>query len=477
MKLFGAATMSSVVPAGVSRATPEPEGSTIERHNLPFPEYKGLKLDELQSVSHEPLLLSLSKESLDDHLRASDLSGRDFELAEKYITNLRKQYPTEEVQTEHKRKIVLENPDDLPESPRDVDPVLDGSYAQTRTTSGLGNPRKDSEKRARRLASGIFHATEEVSERIQPEATTDNLGTRGSLWVGPQHEDITSQVLSDINSDETVSDWQTWSKQPDGFAENANGNLEPKDDDLAIGFDVLDYLPFTESGFATEIRKALVSAWGPFWDHYAQFYDPLEVPIPFTNFDVPIQDIGMAPEAAQYFSEVAKNSSGDKKAQRAAWITHYMADIAVPLHAGAGGKQLNADPSLSVEVPPDITIEKDPRYWLHEGVEKQANDHWNTTWSYSGNTYGNHADDFAGSTGAEATPASTSVKQIADTSSDYAVGMFNDIMDSVDPGNKVNDYEQWNDDARSYAFRGMSNSFDTCGYYMRGFLYGLGYGE
>lgn len=458
LKMLSAVGASAAASAGVTAT----DGSVrvADRDTFdPYPDDKPLKYHEsLRRVTNEPYLLSLPSESIDRHFDSSDLEGREFERTRTWVRNLRMRYPTERVEGRHFEWVTLTD-----EAVR----TLERTDRRQRTLVGQNS---DVETLDQPDEGGLPSIQSEADVQARRNVLEMYAGPEGdgarAMWDPSHHERILQQALDDVDSD---ADMAQWAGVPDSFNQMANGRLGLQDGDLDLDIPDVPFVP--EDEIADFAASALKSAIDRVFKNYTQYYDP-----DVFNFSIPhigqieIDNLGMAPHASEAFRGAAAGTYDDEQERRyLAYSTHYLHDMAVPLHTGMGLEQAGLD----IQFDPlggNFSFDLNPKKWLHFGFEGLVRDNWGGNRSF--------VDDFSGTDTAWPNSFLGTVR-MSQVSSTYSDDIFNEILKNENPPNNRNSpyWRDWNGATKDRLLRNIDTCFSSLGSYNRGYLTEMDYGD
>ena len=406
--------------------------------------------DSLRAVTNEPHLLALSESAIDRHFAASDLEGREFERARRYLRNLRKRYPTKRVETGNVEWITLadEAKHTLANTRRRQRSILQSQHHSEDLSQpdegGLPSIQSRSDTQARRTAIDVFAGSPPDEASIQ--------------WKPNHHEEILQTALDDVGSNATMA---KWAGKPDDFDEMANGRLGIEDGSLEF-HDLPDNTPFGIDDIESFLGGALKKALKRTMDNYAQYYDPNTVTISIPHVgNLQVGDVGMAPHAGKTFYMAARTQHNYNKRKYLSYSTHYLHDMAVPLHTGMGLEQAGLHFDVKWDGwTPKLTYGLAPKMWLHSGFEQLVQSKWDSSLE----------DAFSGIETNWFDDSAQAIEAVARESSKYADDVFHRIMNNESDGNWGN----WS--VKSQILENVDSCFDICGAYNRGFLKKQGFG-
>ncbi|MFC3956962.1 hypothetical protein [Halovivax cerinus] len=451
---LGVSLSSSQVSAR-SDSTATPERMDLDRPDRPIVKYD----DSLYEITAHPYILTLSDAAIDRHFGVSSIKGREFESARRYVENLRARYPVETVVTDEEKRFQLgeEARANLTNERRSGEPLLTGaSENQTRPSPSEGGiPAKQSD-----LDQDAFRTT--LSVFAGPSSGDADEGS-SPQWRINHHVKLLEDAKADVGSSTYFSDW---AGEPDLFDDWANGFLEKAD----AALDMV-YYPSAMPGVGW-LEDKLIDMWSAVLDvymsNYMQYYDPdvSSISVPHLQ-DIGIKDIGGAPVA---FKEFYDRGMAPHGRVYTAWASHYLHDVANPLHTGMGYEQIGIDIDFEWNWDPsrflvDFDHSIDPKHWLHKGVEKYVQNNYEAEF----------ADAFRGDDGAPIITPQFAIKSVADESSGYADDIFHQIMDYETPGDDTPD--SWDDDTKDMLDGDIKPCLELCGKYNRQLLVDHGYGE
>ncbi|WP_152423911.1 phospholipase C/P1 nuclease family protein [Natronobacterium lacisalsi] len=469
LKLLSSAGIGLTFSSGVTSASSNPDVEP-EVERLPFPNVEVIKYsDSLYEITSHPYLLALSDDAIDRHFTASSLEGREYESARRYVENLRARYPVEVVQDGNEKRFQLSDQaqKNLNSERRSARPILES----------------DDEGRSRPAPSeGGIPAVQTDQDFIALKSSISAFGSERSGYsdsnITPQWEPVHHpELLEDTKDDVSSSaDFSNWARDPDDFSEWANDRVDPDVDVI----DVIQHPGITSADWiADKVRYLLTEKANEVWfDNYSQYYEPtaITIPVPLTS-DIEIGSIGAAPQVFAHFYDEALSASSDYYTRKyTAWASHYLHDMAQPLHTGCGIEQAGIVWDIEVGVDSsgvpntyvtfDISISS-PKNWLHYGYEQLIRDSYEDEFQQY----------FTGHTTLSIDSPESAVKEIAELSSDYSDSVFHTILENepaVQPEDPLN---EWTDETISEVTMYLANCFSRCGRYCRQLLLDQGFGE
>lgn len=379
------------------------------------------KLDSsIRSVTNHPEMLTLSRDAIDRHFQASDLEGREYNSARKYVSKLRKQYPVERVQNGNEITVKL----------------ADG--AKTKKTATNAKKERD-----RLNAVGVFAGPGPNIVETQ--------------WDKDHHISITDSLLEDtIGSDYTI---ETHSEDPDEFGDVAKGQI----DDISSQINMDSIIGSITKYAVTEVLK---TALGVFHSNWAQYYDPEVTVIDFgslgeANFP---SGLGRAPRAGnEFFTQAINESSRYDGEKKLAWSLHYLQDCAQPLHTGMGMEQAGLDVRGATNG--NIDFVTSPKNWLHRGFEHIVHNNWtSTSRDFVDDNLQNH---LRGTSAPRIYSAAQAIRDMAGVSTQYSYNIYNTIYYNQ---SKSQNYWDWDDSTKRTIYENLANCYSTLGYLGRGFV-------
>ncbi|WP_247731494.1 hypothetical protein [Halovivax limisalsi] len=418
----------------------------------------------LYRITGHPYLLALSDEAIDRHFGASSIDGRAYETGRRYVENLRARYPVEVVETGAEKRVELSE-----RGRRNLE-------IDRRSGASIVASRAESEDRPAPSDGGV-PAVQSDRDRAALDTSMDVFGGRSAAgpdgdadpqWTHDHHVDLLDDARDDVGSSASFADW---AKEPDEFSDWANGELGLGDGRLEIPVypAVAPGKEWLEDALGTAISAAIDVV----LNNYTQYYDPnpITIPVPSVS-DIEIGNVGMAPEACAHFYDKAAQSSSSYWTRRyTAWASHYLQDMAVPLHTGMAIEQAGLVPEFTFELADGyrITLDVDcsvsPKVWLHHGFEQLVHNRYESEfreWFRGTETRPVHSPESA-------------IEEVARVSHAYSNDVFHTIMENETAGQ--DDPEKWSDTTRAVVTEDLHRCFDRCGKLHRQLLLDQGFGD
>lgn len=445
---------------GVASADSDPtvESNAVE---VPYPDTTVIKYDNsLYQITSHSHLLALSDEAIDRHFSASSLEGREFESTRGYVESLRARYPVEIVQDGNEKRFQLSDQaqKNLNSERRSGKPLLEsGADSQDRpapSEGGIPAVQTARDYMALKSAISVFGSDPPNHSDISPQ------------WEPNHHPDLLDDTKDDVDSS---AEFYEWASDPDEFSEWANDNVEPS-------VDVIDVIQnpgiMGPAWIIDKVRVLLTETANNIWhNNYAQYYDPNAITISVPGVDdIKLGGIGAAPGTFAHFYWKAKDASYDYYTRKyTAWASHYLHDMAQPLHTGMGIEQAGITWDIDVNVSLDDFLEFDISYntmhWLHYGYEQLVRNMYEDEFQQH----------FKGwSTNSVYTPEETA-REMAQTSSEYSADVFHTILDNETAGDDTP--SSWSDTTKQTVTEDLSNCFAICGSHCREIMLNQGFGE
>lgn len=458
--------------------------------------------DSLYQITSQPHLLAISDDAIDRHFDASSLEGKEFETAKQYVTSLRKRYPSETVEegNEVVHRVSSEGRRNLDSEKRSGASLVEASGSKSLPAphkKGIPAQQSAADHAALKATVKAFadkgfeghpgrgNGHSDDSGGGTGKGTTVGFGKKGrkkgqgfgkkpsrsveAHWNPDHHPILLEEVADDVDYS---GEFYNWAKTPDEFSDMINGQLGLGDGHI----NVLDGPDYISDKVNNAVGTAFQQLINKTFDNYTQYYEPDPLTIPVGGFtDIEIEDIGMAPAAADYIYGYADQySSGSYYNRRyTAYVSHYIQDMGNPLHAGMGAEQAGAIWDVSVETnwstdPIDIDLgyTATPNEWLHYGFEGLIKSSWD---SLSSSYYkGWYTPTFEG--------AGDAVRSVAQLSTDYANSIFHTIYENEGSA-RSSDASTWSTSTRTSVRDEVENSISRAGAYNRSLLVDQDLGE
>ncbi|NEU56187.1 hypothetical protein [Halorussus sp. MSC15.2] len=388
---------------------------------LPYPDVTVKRLHpSVRRVTNHPELLTLSEDAIERHFQQSDLEGRDYRGARKYVSKLRKAYPVERVEDGNEITLTL----------------ADGAKQNKKLTPN------EAKKTDRQNAIGVFAGS-----------GPDTVETQ---WDKNHHTEITDSLLEDsIGADYTI---ETHSDDPDEFGDVAKGEV----DDISSQISMTSLAGKVTKYAVTEVLKVALDVYHSNW---AQYYDPDATAVDFgplgeAEFS---NGLGRAPRTGdEFFTQAINESSRYDGEKKLGWSLHYLQDCAQPLHTGMGMEQAGLD--VRGLTNGDIDFVTTPKKWLHYGFEHIVNNNWKSSdASFADDNLQNH---MRGSSSPRIYSAAQAIRDMAGVSSQYSYNIYDTIYSNQSESEK---YWNWDDSTKRTIYENLANCFSTLGYLGRGF--------
>jgi len=449
-----------------------PQEETLELLN-PDVEYRtyGNSLYEITNQTH---MLTVSDSAIEGHFSTSTLEGKSYEIARDYVENLRARYPVEMVSDGNEKRYEL-----APQAERNLrhnrrrNQSLIETNSRRRASGTVGNPSAPSQEdvEAKPLAMKAFaKGPQPDSKTIQPQWNSE----------GPNHHEmLLRDSLIGIDDIDPENFPTQKAAAPDDFNSEINelAGIEQEgfNVDLPNKIDQNKVANFIQD----LVRTAFQAGTKLYYKHLLQMYVPARIPVPF---NVPVIDdpghiagLGLAPWACESFYKASETSFFEEK-KLAAFASHYLQDMAVPLHTGAILQQLgfvwdfdiaigNRGTNPDIDIDGDLDIEFSNRQ-AHFNFEQAIANNWDSS-----------NNDFkeawrGGPSSASFIPA-LSTQNVAGISSTYADHIFDVAME-----NGASD-SYWDSRIfdRSDIHSQIENCLNVAGTKCRDLLVSLGYGS
>lgn len=421
--------------------------------------------ESLYEITTHPYLLTVSDEAIDRHFGASSIKGREYEYGRRYVERLRARYPVETVKDGYEERFELSDQarKNLNTERRSGKPVLDtadtNSDRPSPSEGGIPAKQSDHDQVALRTTLDVFGA----------QSSTDSNDSASPEWNRGHHVDLLDDAKDDVD---TSTNFYTWARDPDDFSEWADGYLDMAD----AALDFITYPANAVPGvdwLQDKLLDGFSAALGVLLNNYTQYYDPNPITIPVPHLsDIKVGNIGMAPQACAVFYDMAETASSSYWTRKyTAWASHYLQDMANPLHTGMGMEQAGLDWNFNFEwrggtrFVIDIDFFTSPKHWLHGGAEQLVSDVYEDElqgWYKGHETRWINSPEYA-------------IDRIAQESNEYADDIFQTIMENETAGQ--NDPDEWSDDTRDLVTDRVESCLKICGKYNRQLLLDQGFGE
>lgn len=422
IKRLSAVGLGLTVGATGTGAAQSKEEIPYDDFERPYPDKTTTRFGpSLRGVTAHPEILALSKKAIKRHFKSSDLAGKEYGQALRYVRELRKEYPVERVSDGDDTVIRL-----APEAK--TEPIYPAKH--------------DAEAQRRHQNAIDVFAGKSVDEHVGSD------GDVSTQWSQSHHKDITEVLLD--SADPYLYDYPIIqaSDDPDDFGEEARGEVNGICDQIDLG--ALD-------GYKDTACDIIASALDVFHTNYAQYYDPSIASIsfgPFGEIGVPV-GLGKAPAATNTFYYAAASANDREKF---GWSLHYLQDMAQPLHAGMGIEQAGFEMTWTGP-------EKNPKYWLHYGFEDLLRDFWDQDPSFSSETKSMEQIMRDSGTASYVYPK-YAAENMAETSTQYASDIYYEILENEDQ----RDYGTWDWSTKYNVYKDLANCYSELGYLGRGMI-------